>query len=70
MTRLKFSLAPIGPARLYYETAGEGWPLVMIHTGGGDAQAALALLRRGMGAKCVFPHPPPQPPSAPYANGR
>ena len=29
------SFAPIGRARLYYETAGEGWPLVMIHAGVG-----------------------------------
>jgi len=30
--------APIGGARLYYETAGEGRPLVMIHAGVADSR--------------------------------
>ena len=62
MTRLKFSLAPIGPARLYYETAGEGWPLVMIHDGRGRSGGAGLFEEGGRGKNASPPFPPPHHP--------
>ena len=35
------SFAPIDDARLYYEVAGEGQPLVMIHAGVGTLRRRL-----------------------------
>ena len=40
-TDAESGFAPIGDARIHYETAGEGRPLVMIHSGVGTLRRRL-----------------------------
>lgn len=55
--------ADVNGARLYYEVAGEGHPLVLIHAGIADSRMwddqVAALIRPAARLRCAHAAPPP-----------